>query len=95
MVIDQGTLLDRIDYNVESVAENVKDAVQELQTVSLASCAPSPPLGGGPAAVGKVQILHLPPPGLDCADDPADRHQGLVPPLQLNFKVTLFHCGWK
>ncbi|KAJ9076980.1 t-SNARE affecting a late Golgi compartment protein 2 [Entomophthora muscae] len=32
MVIDQGTLLDRIDYNVESVAENVKDAVKELQT---------------------------------------------------------------
>ncbi|KAI0236751.1 t-SNARE affecting a late Golgi compartment protein 2 [Massospora cicadina] len=32
LVIDQGTLLDRIDYNIESVAENVKHAAKELQT---------------------------------------------------------------
>ena len=32
MVIDQGTMLDRIDYNVESMASHVKDAAQELKT---------------------------------------------------------------
>lgn len=30
MVIDQGTMLDRIDYNVERMAENVKGADKEL-----------------------------------------------------------------
>ncbi|KAH8919907.1 t-SNARE [Atractiella rhizophila] len=31
MVIDQGSLLDRIDYNVEQLATNVESAVQELK----------------------------------------------------------------
>lgn len=30
MIIDQGTMLDRIDYNVERVATDVKDADREL-----------------------------------------------------------------
>lgn len=30
MVADQGTVLDRIDYNVEMVVENVKGAQEEL-----------------------------------------------------------------
>lgn len=30
MVIDQGTLLDRIDYNVENMASDVKEADKEL-----------------------------------------------------------------
>jgi len=32
MVIDQGTMLDRIDYNVESMATDVKEAEKELKT---------------------------------------------------------------
>ncbi|KAK4226248.1 t-SNARE [Podospora fimiseda] len=32
MVIDQGTMLDRIDYNVESMATDVKEAQKELAT---------------------------------------------------------------
>ncbi|KAK3297040.1 t-SNARE [Chaetomium fimeti] len=32
MVIDQGTMLDRIDYNVESMATHVKEAAKELKT---------------------------------------------------------------
>ena len=34
MVIDQGTMLDRIDYNVEKMAVDVKEAEKELTTVS-------------------------------------------------------------
>ncbi|KAI9295732.1 t-SNARE [Neoconidiobolus thromboides FSU 785] len=34
MVIDQGTLLDRIDYNVEQIATNIKEANEELNIVS-------------------------------------------------------------
>jgi syntaxin 16 len=34
MVIDQGTLLDRIDYNVEQMSENVKGADRELKVAS-------------------------------------------------------------
>lgn len=34
MVIDQGTMLDRIDYNIEKMAENVKGADKELVVVS-------------------------------------------------------------
>ena len=30
MVIDQGTILDRVDYNVERTAEHVKAAEKEL-----------------------------------------------------------------
>ena len=33
MVIDQGTMLDRIDYNVENMAVNVKAADKELNVV--------------------------------------------------------------
>jgi syntaxin 16 len=32
IVIDQGTMLDRIDYNVESMATHVKEAAKELKT---------------------------------------------------------------
>ena len=38
MVIDQGTMLDRIDYNVENVNVNVKGAEKELKVVCRASC---------------------------------------------------------
>lgn len=34
MVIDQGTMLDRIDYNVESMAVDVKAADKELTTAT-------------------------------------------------------------
>ena len=33
LIIDQGTLLDRIDYNVEQMNVNVKSAVRELDKV--------------------------------------------------------------
>jgi len=33
MVIDQGTLLDRIDFNVEQTAVHLQDAVHELNEV--------------------------------------------------------------
>lgn len=32
MVIDQGTMLDRIDYNVERMASDVKEAEKEIKT---------------------------------------------------------------
>ncbi|CAG8529593.1 13909_t:CDS:2 [Ambispora leptoticha] len=35
LVIDQGTMLDRIDYNVEQMSVNVKSAVRELDQVGL------------------------------------------------------------
>ena len=35
MVIDQGTMLDRIDYNVENMSVNVKAADKELNVVCL------------------------------------------------------------
>jgi syntaxin 16 len=34
MIIDQGTLLDRIDYNVERMAVDLKDAEKELTVAS-------------------------------------------------------------
>ena len=36
LVIDQGTLLDRIDYNIEQVAVSMKTANKELIAVSCA-----------------------------------------------------------
>ena len=33
MVIDQGTMLDRVDYNIENMAVNVKAADKELNVV--------------------------------------------------------------
>jgi syntaxin 16 len=35
MIIDQGTMLDRIDYNVERMATDVKQADTELKVVRL------------------------------------------------------------
>lgn len=35
MVIDQGTMLDRIDYNIENMSVNVKAADKELNVVRL------------------------------------------------------------
>ena len=35
MVIDQGTMLDRIDYNVERMTVDVKDAEKELTVVGI------------------------------------------------------------
>ena len=32
LVIDQGTILDRIDFNMESAVEHAKEGVQQLQT---------------------------------------------------------------
>ena len=37
MVIDQGTMLDRIDYNIENMSVNVKAADKELNVVCLSS----------------------------------------------------------
>ena len=31
LVIDQGTILDRIDYNMENALENVKQGVKEIE----------------------------------------------------------------
>lgn len=36
MVIDQGTMLDRVDYNIENMAVNVKAADKELNVVRIA-----------------------------------------------------------
>ena len=33
MVIDQGTVLDRIDYNIEQVGMHTKDGMKELEKV--------------------------------------------------------------
>ena len=41
MVIDQGTMLDRIDYNVERMAVDVKGAEQELTVVSSPKLCPT------------------------------------------------------
>ncbi len=35
MIIDQGTMLDRIDYNIENMSVNVKEAEKELVVVCL------------------------------------------------------------
>uniref|UniRef100_A0A093V3C2 t-SNARE affecting a late Golgi compartment protein 2 n=1 Tax=Talaromyces marneffei PM1 TaxID=1077442 RepID=A0A093V3C2_TALMA len=40
MIIDQGTMLDRIDYNVERMATDVKQADTELKVVRLYSLTP-------------------------------------------------------
>ena len=37
MVVEQGTVLDRIDYNVEQTATNIEAAVEELEKVRLSS----------------------------------------------------------
>ena len=42
MVIDQGTMLDRIDYNIENMSVNVKAADKELDVVCLSPPRPYP-----------------------------------------------------
>lgn len=42
MIIDQGTMLDRIDYNVERMGTDVKSAEKELQVVRLSPPSISP-----------------------------------------------------
>ena len=44
MVIDQGTMLDRIDYNIENMSVNVKAADKELNVVRPHSVRDPPPL---------------------------------------------------
>jgi hypothetical protein len=73
MVIDQGTMLDRIDYNVERMAVDVKAADKELTVVRirpLCFCVPSrgflspPPLSSLPLLSPRTEImcsLTLPP----------------------------------
>lgn len=41
MVIDQGTMLDRIDYNIENMAVNVKAADKELNVVRSSAIKPT------------------------------------------------------
>lgn len=41
MVIDQGTMLDRIDYNIENMAVNVKAADKELNVVRSSATTPT------------------------------------------------------
>lgn len=70
MVIDQGTMLDRIDYNVERMGTEVKSAQQELKVVCLyfspcfmhasawsisAILTPRPPGDGLPATHGQAE----------------------------------------
>ena len=38
LIVDQGTILDRIDYNLEVALERTKDGVGELTKVSSAFC---------------------------------------------------------
>eukprot|EP00958_Prasinococcus_capsulatus_P011456 scaffold1137_cov280-Prasinococcus_capsulatus_cf.AAC.2 len=45
LVIDQGTILDRIDYNIEQTAEHVEKAVEELQKADKAPPSPYPAPG--------------------------------------------------
>jgi syntaxin 16 len=40
MVIDQGTLLDRVDYNIEQMATDVRGAVEELETATKSEFCP-------------------------------------------------------
>lgn len=44
MVIDQGTMLDRVDYNIENMAVNVKAADKELNVVCMTHLSTSSPL---------------------------------------------------
>lgn len=46
LVIDQGTILDRIDYNMEQVVERVEDGVQALEKVRehVCVCCPACPV---------------------------------------------------
>lgn len=48
LVIDQGTVLDSVEYNIEQTAVHVSDAVRELNTAT--KCVFPPPLLPSPFA---------------------------------------------
>lgn len=58
LVIDQGTLLDRVDYNVEQMSTEVKGAVQELQQATRCVCGWSPSRAAPRRDVLRVEGLH-------------------------------------
>lgn len=58
MVIDQGTMLDRVDYNIENMAVNVKAADKELNVVCISSTAEKQLTNKGFAGNGLPAEVH-------------------------------------
>ena len=66
LVVDQGTILDRIDYNVEQAAVSIKEANKELikvcfsfyRDLSLPLPSHSLLVGGGLSEEGSIQVLY-------------------------------------
>ena len=59
MVIDQGTLLDRIDYNIENMARDMEGAVEELKTATKCVCGQSAQIYRAPLSTDDVASLTL------------------------------------
>lgn len=72
MVIDQGTMLDRIDYNVEKMAVDVQGAQKELVTVCLLRTATNSTHAGGPGNQVPAQVHQTK--DLVLASSPRHRH---------------------